>query len=51
MLSSYGGLNFNSVEAGAITFEISKYDASISTFFMVHNGLGMGVVEMFGDDE
>lgn len=51
LISTYGGLDFSVIDSGAITFELSKYDASVSTFFMVQNGLGMGVIEAFGDDE
>ena len=42
---------FSLVEAGAIAFELAKYDASICTFFMAHNGLGMIVIEEFGNEE
>ena len=39
------------MEAGGIAYEIAKYDASISTFYLVHNAIGTAVVEALGDDE
>ena len=47
----YGSPGLTTLEAGAIAFELSKRDASAATFFMVHNGLGMGLIDLCGDEE
>jgi acyl-CoA oxidase len=31
--------------------ELTKRDGSVATFFLVHNGIGMAVVEKLGDEE
>ena len=50
-IKDFGGAGFNNLETGAIAYEIAKYDASISTFVLVHNAIGTAVVEELGDDE
>ena len=32
-IKDHGGAGFTHLEAGAVTFEIAKYDASIATFY------------------
>ena len=39
------------LETGAICYEIAKVDASISTFYLVHNAIGQNVIDALGDDE
>ena len=39
------------LETGAICYEIAKLDASISTFYLVHNAIGQNVIDALGDDE
>ena len=39
------------LESGAIAFELAKYDASVSSFFMVHNGIGTAVISELGDED
>lgn len=41
----------SNLETGAICFELAKADASISSFFLVHNGIGSNVINALGDDE
>jgi hypothetical protein len=36
---------------GSIIYEIAKRDGSIATFFLVHNAIGMAVVNALGDEE
>jgi hypothetical protein len=38
------------LETGAICYEMAKYDASISTFYLVHNAIGQNVIDALGDD-
>ena len=39
------------LEVGSIAFQFARYDASISTFVLVHNSIGSSVVDALGDDE
>jgi alkylation response protein AidB-like acyl-CoA dehydrogenase len=39
------------LETGAICFEMAKADASIASFFLVHNGIGSNVIDALGDEE
>ena len=39
------------LETGSIAFELAKKDASIATFWLVHNALGSCVVNTLGDNE
>ena len=50
-IKEFGGAGLNNLECGVICFEIAKRDASISTAFLVHNGIGSAVIEACGDDE
>ena len=50
-IKDFGGPGFNNLEAGAMAFEIARYDASIASFFIVHNAIGTAVVDQLGDDE
>ena len=34
-----------------MTYELAKVDGSISTFFLVHNAIGMAVIDALGDEE
>jgi len=51
MMKEYGAPGLNSVENGAVIFELAKVDMSVTTFFMVHNCIGMSVVEFLGNKE
>ena len=39
------------LETGSLAFEIAKKDASIATFWLVHNAIGQCVVNALGDNE
>lgn len=51
LIRDYGSPNLSTLEAGALAYEIAKKDVSAYTFFFVHNGLGMAVIEALGDEE
>ena len=38
-------------DAGSVMYELARWDASIATFMVVHNCLGISVVEKLGDEE
>lgn len=38
-------------DAGSVLYEIARWDASIATFMIVHNCLGISVVERLGNEE
>lgn len=40
----HGGSGLNDLEAGLVFYEMAKRDASISMFTLVHNALGMNLV-------
>lgn len=50
-IKGYGSPGLNTVESGALMLEMCKRDASVATFFLVHNAIGMAVVERLGDEE
>lgn len=39
------------MDTSAIIYEIGKVDTSIGTFIMVHNAIGMNVINMLGSEE
>ena len=39
------------MDVAAICYELAKIDASIGTFVLVHNSIGMAVVDMLGNEE
>jgi len=41
----------NIVDTGAIFYELARWDASIATFFIVSNCLGISVVEKCGSED
>lgn len=50
-IKDFGSPAISTLEAGSIIMELGKRDASIATFFLVHNSIGMAVVDVLGDDE
>ena len=50
-IKDFGGPGFTNLETGVIAAEIAKRDASIATFYLVHNSIGQNVVEALGDEE
>ena len=51
MIKDFGGPGFTNVESWAMIFEMARIDLSITTFFMVHNCIGMSVVNYLGNEE
>ena len=50
-IKGYGSPGVSTLEAGAICYELAKRDGSIATYFLVHNAIGMAVIDALGDDE
>ena len=50
-IKGYGSPGLTTPEAGAVTYELARVDGSISTFVLVHNGIGMSVIDALGDEE
>jgi len=50
-IKGYGSPGLSSLEAGAICYEIAKRDGSAATFLLVHNAIGMAVIDALGDEE
>ncbi|HWN24478.1 MAG TPA: acyl-CoA dehydrogenase family protein [Candidatus Sulfotelmatobacter sp.] len=50
-MKGYGCRGGSALLFGLIAMEMSKYDASIATFFGVHNGLAMGSIYLTGSEE
>ena len=50
-IKDFGSPALNTCESGAIIYELAKRDGSIATFFLVHNAIGMAVVDKLGDEE
>ena len=47
----FGGPGLSTIGVGAINFEMAKIDGSVAMSFLVHNCLGIAVVDALGDDE
>src|SRR6266571_1591493 len=50
-MKGYGCRGGSALLFGLIAMEMSKYDASIATFFGVHSGLAMGSIYLDGSEE
>ena len=50
-MQGYGCRGGSALLFGLVAMEMSKYDASIATFFGVHNGLAMGSIYLAGSEE
>ena len=50
-IKGYGSPGLSTLEAGACIYEIAKRDGSASTFILVHNAIGMAVIDALGDEE
>ena len=50
-IKGYGSPGLSTLEAGACCYEIAKRDGSAATFLLVHNGIGMAVIDALGDEE
>lgn len=50
-IKGYGSPGLSTAEAGAICYEMAKVDGSLATFVLVHNAIGMAVIDGLGDEE
>jgi len=50
-IKGYGSPGLSTLEAGACIYEIAKRDGSAATFLLVHNAIGMAVIDALGDEE
>ena len=50
-IKGHGSPGLSTTEMGSIIFEIAKRDGSVATFFLVHNSIGMAVIDALGDEE
>lgn len=50
-IKGYGSPGLSTLEAGAVIYEMAKRDGSAATFLLVHNAIGMAVIDALGDDE
>jgi glutaryl-CoA dehydrogenase len=50
-LGDYGCTPMSAVAAGLVTYELSRIDGSIATFFAVHLGLAMQSINILGSEE
>ena len=50
-IKGHGSPELSTLEAGAICYELAKRDACVSSFFVVHNCIGMAVIDALGDEE
>lgn len=46
-----GAPGLSTLEAGAVVYEMAKRDASFCSFFLVHNCIGLAVIDALGDEE
>ncbi len=50
-IKEFGGPGLNSMEVGAVIYEMAKIDASVYSFMTVHNSIGMAVIDYLGSEE
>lgn len=50
-IKGFGSPGLNTLETGAMVYELAKRDGSVATFVLVHNAIGMAVVDKLGDEE
>jgi len=50
-LGDHGCMPMSAVAAGLVTYELSRIDGSIATFFAVHLGLAMQSINILGSEE
>jgi alkylation response protein AidB-like acyl-CoA dehydrogenase len=50
-IKEFGGPGLNTMEVGAVIFELAKVDSSMYTFLTVHNSIGMAVIDYLGSEE
>lgn len=50
-IKGFGGPELNTIESGAIIYELAKRDVSIASFILVHNAIGQSVIDTLGNEE
>ena len=50
-IKGYGSPRLSTLEMGSVIFEIAKRDAGLASFMLVHNSIGMAVIDSLGDEE
>ena len=50
-IKDFGGPGLNTMEVGAVIYEMAKVDCSISSFMTIHNSIGMAVIDYLGSEE
>jgi len=50
-IKGYGSPGLSTLDAGACIYEMAKRDGSVATYLLVHNGIGMAVIDALGDEE
>ncbi len=50
-IKDFGGPGLNTMEVGAIIFELAKVDSAMYTFLTVQNSIGLAVIDYLGNEE
>jgi alkylation response protein AidB-like acyl-CoA dehydrogenase len=50
-IKDFGGPGLNTMEVGAVLYEMAKVDCSVSSFMTIHNSIGMAVIDYLGNEE
>jgi len=50
-IKGFGSPGLSTLESGSLLLEMCKRDGSVATLFLVHNAIGMAVVDRLGDEE
>ena len=50
-IKGYGSPGLSTLDAAACVYELAKRDGSVCTYLLVHNGIGMSVIDALGDEE
>ena len=50
-MKEFGGPGLSSMATAVLCYELARADASFGTFVLVHNAIGMTVVDKLGDEE
>jgi len=50
-IKDFGGAGMTPIEGGAMIYEMAKIDSSVSAFYLVHNAIGVGVIDLLGSEE
>jgi len=50
-IKGYGAAGMTNMETGATIYEMAKEDASICSFIMCHNSIGISSIYMLGSEE